>query len=395
MKLTLNKWSALYVLRSLRANRERRSMLFCRTDIVPPDPAPMKRWGKGCFSKDAHPIIGQLYGQKLYVAVPSNETRVRTKGVSSTVYGSGIPEKSFIDVDGGIAISSPELLFVELANDLRPIEHLMLGHELCGSFGRDAADPRNGDVTYDIPPLTSVGRIEAFIQQTRSIRGIARARASLKLLSDNAWSPTESLIAAFMACRIDDMGYAFGRLVMNKRVFRNRDLPDAKGSRVPDVLVAGSSVGLNYDGLVHLDLESIARAGFELGLHPEKKQSEVALRRAISDVRAKVLDDTRRDRELSAGGYTVFPVLKEDLYQPGGLDQLIARVVDVLERQTTLDLSETKRALSAKPLSEDRYRLLRSLLPGSYEPDVKLHRYIAGHQVGEGNPEVVECWIEF
>ena len=183
MKLTLNKWSALYVLRSLRANRERRSMLFCRTDIVPPDPAPMKRWGKGCFSKDAHPTIGLLYGQKLYVAVPSNETRVRTKGVSSTVYGSGIPEKSFIDVDGGIAISSPELLFVELANDLRPIEHLMLGHELCGSFGRDAADPRNGDVTYDIPPLTSVGRIEAFIQQTRSIRGIARARASLAMHS--------------------------------------------------------------------------------------------------------------------------------------------------------------------------------------------------------------------
>ena len=54
-----------------------------------------------------------------------------------------------------------------------------------------------------------------------------------------------------------------------------------------------------------------------------------------------------------------------------------------------------KRALASKALGEDRYRLLRSLLPGKYEPQAELGRYIAGVRLAEGEPEVVECWVEF
>lgn len=395
MKLTLNKWSALYIMRVLRMDAARRGLLFTRTNLVPPDPSPMKRWSKRCFAENSHPIIGLYHGKDLFVAAPSGATRVRSKNVTSTIYASGLPDGPFINIGDGVAISGPELLFVELANAMHPIEHLMLGHELCGSFGRDAADPRNGRVAYGLSPLTTVARLKDFIEHSRSIRGVERAWASLQRLSDNAWSPTESIIAAFMSADIDDMGYAFDAIKLNKRVFRARDLPEAKDSRVPDILVAGSLVGLNYDGLVHLDLESIARAGIELGMHPETQQSGTELKRAMNRVRAKVLDDIRRNRELTAGGYTVFPVLKEDLYEPHGLDMVIARVVDVLERQTALDLHMTKRALVSNRLGEDRYRLLRSLLPGSYEPDRELGRYIAGFPVGSGQYEVIECWIEF
>ena len=395
MKLTLNKWSALYVLRSLRVNPECRNKLFSRTDIVLPDPAPMQRWAKSCFAETAHPIMEMLQGQTLNVAVPTPTMRVRARNVTCTVYGQSVPRNAFIDIGNGIAISSPELLFAELACELRPIEHIMLGHELCGSFGRDANDPRNGEVTYNLPPLTSVERIRRFLEQMNRINGIKQARASLAHLADNAWSPTESVVAAFMAVPMDDLGYAFDALELNERVFRTKNLPGAKDSRVPDILVAGTHVGLNYDGLVHLDLEAIARAGIQLGMHPETQDSQAALERAIRDVRAKVLDDARRNRELSAGGYTVFPVLKEDLYQPGGFDQLIARLVDVLEKESSLDLAKTKRALSAKALSTDRYRLLRSLLPGTYEPDAQLGRYIAGFPISAEPPTMVKYSIEF
>ena len=395
MKLTLNKWSALYILRTLRANPACRNRLFRRINIIAPDPSPLRRWSKNCFVATAHPIMEMLQGETLNIAVPTPNTRLSSRNTICTVRGPNMPRNAYIDIGDGIAISGPELLFVELASELRPIELIMLGHELCGSFGRNAKDPRNGDVAYDLPPLTSVERIKHFVEQASHIRGIKQARAALAHIADNSWSPTESIVAAFMAAPMDYLGYAFDALELNERVFRTQNLPGAKDSRVPDILVAGTHVGLNYDGLGHLDLEAIARAGIQLGMHPETSDSQTALERAMRDVRAKALDDARRNRELLAGGYTVFPVLKEDLYQPGGFDQLIARLVDVLEKESNLDLAKTKRALAAKALSADRYRLLRTLLPGSYEPDVQLGRYIAGLPVSTAPYTMADYWIEF
>ena len=394
MKLTLNKWSALYLMRSLRVDRSRSRLLNRRTNLLDPDPAPLQRWGKSYFAK-GQGALGQLQGQTVHVAVSRGDARLQSRHAVNTVYGSGIPPRSFIDIGGGVAISSPELLFVEMAPLMRPIEHLMLGHELCGSFGRCAADPRDGSVAYSLPPLTSVQRIARFLDSARGIRGIGRARESLAMLNDNTWSPTESIIAAFLRAGIDDMGYGFNMLEMNVRVFQTAELAGSKESRVPDILVAGTKVGLNYDGCAHLDLESVARAAIAVGMDPGALHTERELKEAVAAVRAKVLDDAHRNRELAAEGYTVFPVFKEDLYQPGGLDALVRRLVDVLEQKGGIDLWAPKRALASKALSADRYRLLRSLLPGAYEPEVELGRYIAGCQVGKGQHEVIECWIEF
>ena len=393
MKISLNKWSALHLMRWLRVDRVQAHVLSRRTDLVTPDPSPLQRWGKSSFA-ESQGMLGRLPGQTLYVAVPSADARLQSSHVVNTVYGWGIPAGSFIEVDDGMAISGPELLFVEMAALMHPIEHLMLGHELCGTFGRSAADPRNGKVSFALPPLTSVERIERFLDCARGIRGIRQARSTLARLSDNAWSPTESLIASFLSAGIDDMGFGFDSLQMNERVPRAAELPGAKESRVPDILVGGTKVGLNYDGLAHLDLESIARAAMAMGTNPGALHAERELKAAVRAVRSKVLDDAHRNRELTAGGYTVFPVFKEDLYQPGGLDSLVSRLVEVLEQQGGLDLRVPKRALASKALGEDRYRLLRSLLPGKYEPQAELGRYIAGVRLAEGEPEVVECWIE-
>ncbi len=393
MKIALNKWSALYLLRFLRANRGQSHVLSGRADIVSPDPSPLHRWGKSCFAEGPGPL-GRLPGQTLYVAVPSGDARLQSSHVVNTVYGCGIPAGSFIELADGIVISGPELLFVEMAALMHPVEHLMLGHELCGSFGRCAADPRNGRVAFSLPPLTSVERIRRFLDRARGIRGIRQARSSLERISDNTWSPTEALVAAFLSAPIDDMGFGLGPLQMNERVPRAAQLPGAKESRVPDILIGNTKVGLNYDGLAHLDLESVARAAMAVGTNPGSLHTERELKEAVRAVRAKVLDDAHRNRELAAGGFTVFPVFKEDLYQPGGLDSLVGRVVELLEQHGGLDLWAPKRALSSKALCEDRYRLLRSLLPGTYKPEAELGRYIAGIRWAEDEPELIECWIE-
>ena len=111
-------------------------------------------------------------------------------------------------------------------------------------------------------------------------------------------------------------------------------------------------------------------------------------------MRAKALDDIRRNRELLAHGYIVYPVLKEDLYQPRGFNQLVARILDTVELKGKSIFQMPRRALASRALCEDRYRLLRSLLPGTYEPEIQLGRYLEGHRVVEGAPAIIECWFE-
>ena len=394
MQFTLSSLSALFIMRKLRAKRAFAGTTHQRVNLIAADPAPLRRWGKTCFAKDAHPILGQFHGQQVRFAVPDEQHRVRAGNAKSTIYRTGLPHGSFLGIDDGVAISSPELLFAEMAAIMHPVEHVMLGHELCGSFSRDAADPYNGPVTYGLPPLTSTARIGAFLETAKDIRGIKTARNTLRYLNDNAWSPTESLVAALMCLPIDSLGYDIGELVLNPRIPKAHDLPGARASRVPDILIANTTVGINYDGLVHLDLDSIAKAGIEMGMNPGSKQTEIELSQALAKVRAKAADDIRRNRELSVEGYSVFPLLKEDLYEPGGLDRVIDSLLDILVERHGWDVRRQRRAATLKALGAERHRMILSLLPGKAERDIQVARFIHGLKVAEGPGEVIECWIE-
>ena len=90
------------------------------------------------------------------------------------------------------------------------------------------------------------------------------------------------------------------------------------------------------------------------------------LARAVREVRAKVVDDIRRNRELAAAGYTVFPVVKEDLYEDGGLDHVMLQVIEVLEKRDGRDMDVRRCMLGVGRAREQRQELLWSLLPGRH-----------------------------
>ena len=394
MQITMNKQTALFAMRLLRANRLTCHLLEKRCDIASPDPLPGKSWSKSVIKALAESAPLRAYEQPISVAVPAASERIRSKHVECCVYERCVPQGAFLDIGNGLVISGPELLFVELASSMRPVEHLMLGHEICGTFGRDAASPYNGPIAYGLRPLTSVERIAAFLDKTKNLRGSTRARKTLERLNDNAWSPTESLVAALFRLPIDDLGYDLGPLILNPRIERTQNLPGSKTSRVPDIVIAGTDIGVNYDGLVHLDLDSIAKAALEAGANPGARQAQAELNCAISEVREKVIDDIRRNRELATEGKTVFPLVKEDLYVPAGLDRVVAQLLGLLESQAGRDMSAQRLSLRMKALCEARYRIMLSLLPGRHERDVQVGRFIGGHKVYDGPSEVCECWIE-
>lgn len=367
MRITLNKRTALMLLRLARRKRGASGIRRRRVGLLDPDPSPAKHW--------TQKLLRVLFAQaganfdavgKAEVCVSSLERRLKSKFVSCTVYGKGLPEGPFLELTDGVAVSSPELLFVELANEMSLPEHLLLGFELTGRFARDPYRPVEGAATFDVPPVTSVKRIRAFLDSSRHLNGAGNARRTLALLADETWSPFEAVVAVMMSLPWEEYGYGFGRCELNPRIKVPEHLVGSahKESRVPDILVGGTRVGVNYDGGDHLKLGAIANAGIALGRDPGNGHIAAELDRAIDDVRAKYVDDGRRDRELAADGYSVRTVFKEDLYQFGGLDRVMMQVMEALKLREGWDVGEYQRILQLEFARKERQALLQSMIPG-------------------------------
>ena len=383
-----------------------------RIDARPPDPSPRKRWTSAALddagleflmnadspsmsnapSRKASRTLGSEFPrtpdsavqgpsakphahtkaiEKLYVATPDPKRRLRWSRAQNTVYalGAGLPARSFVDLGGGIAISCPELLFVEMATVMDVPHLVLLGFELCGSFTRDPVDPRNGKGGIGVAPVTTVGAIRSFIEQVKWLRGIEQAKLAIDYVRDNAWSPTEAVAATVALLPAGEFGYELDDCTLNVRVEAPEHLAalNDRESRVPDILLCGTCVGFNYDGGVHLNLKAVVGAAQDAERHPDEPFAQTELDRVVRQVRAKAVDDIRRNRELAAAGYVVFPITKEDLYEEGGFDRIMMQAIEAIERFDGRDMSETRNLVNARYFRAKRQKLIWSLLPGSRE----------------------------
>jgi len=366
-----------------------------RTDLISPDISPRKRWTKSLLSLTEFGIQKETnQDNPVYLAVSEKSQRPKTKLIRSTIYGSNsLPPNSFINLGYNVAMSCPELLFVEMASVMDFPLLVMLGYELCGAFARDPDNPRNGDVVMFIDPVTSVERIADYLDRAKRVRGRDKARFALNYVADNAWSPTEGVVATVVSLPCGEFGYEMGHLNLNVRIRASKALAHVndRESRVPDILFEGTNVGLNYDGAVHLDLKSIVDATIAVERNPGEAFTQVALDEAMRAVRAKVVDDIRRNRELAAEGYVVFPVTKEDLYEDGGLDHVMAQVIGALEAFAHMDMSLQRKLLESPLIRTRRQELIWRLMPGSQA--LRPPREIVWPSVPGRPPQVIEVTI--
>lgn len=354
MRITFDKLTALRALRVYRATG--RPLPTERTTMPAPDPSPQSRWTARVIPR-GRLALGESdeLDAPLDVAVPSPAQRVEASFFSCSVRSRVAGRPLFVDLGDGVFIPCPELLFYELADVMTPEAHALLAYELCGTYARDAADPRLGETTYGVAPVTSVERLSSFIEaQSHASRVTMKARLNLRRAADNAWSPMEAVVALMLRLPVHELGYEFGEVTLNRRREASPELvrAGARGSRVPDIEVTGTHVGFNYDGTGHLDLESVAEAA----LRGEE-------RLAIKRVREKHRDDIRRTRELAAQGLVVFPLTAADLYAPGALDAVMLEAAMTMSELDGRSLGEMRAALVPGRLAEMRQQLIWSLLP--------------------------------
>lgn len=359
MRLSVNKMTGLRLLRAAR--QAGMSLSARRCDLAAPDASPRRRWSASIVPLRQLALTEPPTAERrLDVAVPKASQRLRASFASCTVYGSRLPAGAFVDLGEGIQVAGPELLFLEMADVLPVPVHVLLGFELCGTFGRDPWRPRTGDVAFDLAPATSVERIRGFILSCRYFGDVAdRALERLEYVADNAWSPMEAVLASMVALPVTECGYGLGRVALNRRRENPAFLVErgCPGSRVPDVEVLGTALGFNYDGRGHFDLESVAAAA-----------SDDARRAAMRAVREKYLDDLRRNRELMARGLVVLPVTSEDLFHEGGCDALVYEALSLLDELGRPTPSEAWGALESATLSRVRQEVLWSILPWAEAP---------------------------
>ena len=370
MKVTCNKYTALAITRYIRISRMSGKSMR-RIDVIGPDISPRQRWNSSLTNLAPFGLSDCFdEGDALYIVVPDKSLRPKAQRIKSTTYkvGRSLPPKSFIEVMPGLAISSPELLFLEMAGCLNKPELIMLGNELCGTFSRNPRDPLNNDVAMHLKALTTKAKMQSYCRAVKWSKNAALALEALELVADNVWAPSESIVATLLNMPLAEFGYELGPCVLNEQVFTPESLAHVTKarSRTPDILLGGTHVGINYDGSDHLDLNSIVDAALSLKHEPGNSTMNVELDAIVRKVRAKAVDDIKRNRELTAAGYIVFPVVKEDLYEEGGLDRVVLQIIETLEHYEGIDMSEHRRALENKYLKAKRQEFVWSLLPGKH-----------------------------
>lgn len=367
--LTLCDISALKILRVIRCEGAAGEMLMTPCQIAHPLPMNgMNRWGKGSVDLTRFGAAGAFSpDQPLCVAVPSKRERLRTQWARNVICMRSYPKPPAIELGQGISIVCPELLFMQLAGSFSLPALVMLGYELTGTFSRDALDPRDGEARLWVEPVTTVQRIRSFIEACPRARNSQIALEALSCVTDNAWSPAEAVLVTVLSLPSVSGGYGLGPLSLNPRIKVGEDafgMRRAK-TRVPDMVFAGTDIGLNYEGENHLDLDSLVRSVMDAALNPGSLTASEVFESTKRSVRAKAVDDGRRDRELMLSGLNVLRVTKEDLLERGGMERLVALLLLVIERQRGVSYDDLRASMGIPALVRARQRLVWSLLPGA------------------------------
>lgn len=367
MGLTLSHLSALDVVRTLRSEGEDlRSMDAIR--LASPMPWMGKRWNVRAFDEPSWKWGVPSAKNPLHVLVPQRSRQIRMTNVESHSIWKHLPSGSILWLDEHSSVVCPELLFVQMAETFSLPALVMLGYELCGGFSRQANDPLNGEVTLDIPAITSIESLRSYTSAYTHTRGAGRARQALEYVSNNAVSAPEAVLATVYSLPPSESGYGLGPVTLNARVRVSGSTEESNERyRYPDIMFPFAPVGLNYDGADHLDLEGLVQAArfAELAEGDLMHKAIDNLSNKLQEVRAKAVDDIRRNRELASQGKVVFPVTKEDLYGWGSLDELTIRILDFTQNVFNIDVEHFRRTLNNTSESRDRNDLIASLLPGN------------------------------
>lgn len=258
----------------------------------------------------------------LHVMVPDKTAANAVKHLACHVHSGALPSGSFVRIEDGLLLCSPELSFLHLATRL-PLPHLVkLGFELCSLY---TLQP-DGTAGYGRPlPPTTVRALDAYLERCAGMRGVASARRALRFVGNASGSPMETALAIVLCLPRHLGGYGLPLPLLNFRIDApQRDrASDEKSYYLCDLYWPQAKVAVEYDS----DLE-----------HTGPR---------------RIAEDAQRRNDLADLGITTITATREQVMDGEKLD----RIAQQLRRRLHMRARRER-----EPSPRERERLIRSLV---------------------------------
>ncbi|MCL2332838.1 MAG: hypothetical protein FWC54_05080 [Actinomycetia bacterium] len=264
-----------------------------------------------------------------HVLVGSDNARKSTRKLCCHICSGTFPLGSFIRIDEGSVVSSPELCFVQMASALTLVELVQFGFELCGKYRLDAGHDSNRGFRDD-DPLTSVAQLERYISKASGMRGRKNAQTALRYMADNSASPMETILTMLLTLPYRLGGFGFSMPLLNCPVRIRGDANKAPGraSYYCDLYWPEEQVDVEYDSdSYHLTSGQITK-------------------------------DSKRRNALFKAGATVVSVTKGQIQNRAELRKVAKLLSDYLEKRLVYPLPEfeTRHAMLHRQLLFMKHR---------------------------------------
>ena len=164
-------------------------------------------------------LIKNFWGlaKPLHVLVGSSNARKANHNLHYHVSAGEFPYGSFIRMDSGLTVSSPELCFLQMASELSLLDLVALGYEFCGSYRLNGESAKGKGFCKNLP-LTSIGSLNSYIARSVGLKGCKNALKALRLIADGSASPMETILTMLLTLPYRLGGYGFPKPLLNYHI---------------------------------------------------------------------------------------------------------------------------------------------------------------------------------
>jgi len=243
----------------------------------------------------------------VHIMIGAQEARRVSRGVKQHVFSSETPVGCFINVGGGLMVSSPEFCFLQMAERLKLFRLIELGYELCGAYSIPVSGDQNVPERgfYNREPLTSINKLNAFLDGMPGAKGRQKAMRALRYMCDGSASPMETILAMFLTLPYNMGGFRFELPELNKRIVLTKTARKYfnKEYYVCDLFWSNKKIAVEYDSdQQHTGSDRIA-------------------------------SDSKRRNVLDSSGIRVVSVTKQQLYSGAELERAARTIAKHMGRR--------------------------------------------------------------
>lgn len=250
-----------------------------------------------------------IAGEPLHLVVADAASRGYAKGVRCHACAAAFPPGSFVRAADDVCVSSPSLLFLQMATILSLVELVELGFELCGSYAMDPSDERG---FRSRAPLASARSLGKFVARAKGMHGAKKAARAVGFVADGAASPMESVTAMLLCLPSSMGGYGFELPVLNRPV--------------------GVTAATGAEGITASRADSAKRCICDLywprarvAIEYDSDMFHVGAERAAHD--------SKRRASLSRAGVSVVSVTRSQVYDARAFDEVACAVARLMGRR--------------------------------------------------------------